>query len=41
MGMMTLIRVLPPEKFDEIMALKARQGDQPPAPAHHHDGGGR
>jgi hypothetical protein len=31
MGMMTLIRVLPPEKFDEIMALKAS----------HHSGGGQ
>jgi FtsP/CotA-like multicopper oxidase with cupredoxin domain len=38
MGMMTLVRVLPSEKFDEIMEMK-RQGvkSKPAAPAHHHE----
>jgi manganese oxidase len=31
-GMMTLIRVLPPDKYEEIMDLKARQRSQEPAP---------
>ena len=41
MGMMTLVRVLPPEKFDEIAKMKAN-GVLPAAPAampgheHHH-----
>ena len=26
MGMMSLIRVLPPEKFEQIMAMKQNQG---------------
>jgi len=40
MGMMTLVRVLPGEKFDEIMDLKRRGVvDKPLPPAeHHHDG---
>jgi manganese oxidase len=39
MGMMTLVRVLPPEKFDEIMDLKKRGAVDKPNPAeeHHHD----
>jgi manganese oxidase len=40
MGMMTLVRVLPPEKFDEIMDLKRRGAVDKPAPAmehHHHE----
>jgi hypothetical protein len=37
MGMMTLVRVLPPEKFDEIMDRKRRGvKSKPPAPEHHH-----
>jgi FtsP/CotA-like multicopper oxidase with cupredoxin domain len=40
MGMMTLVRVLPPEKFEEIMDLKRRgvtgQPAEKPAPEHHH-----
>ena len=30
MGMMTLVRVLPPEKYDEIMALKSKPGEAKP-----------
>ena len=44
MGMMTLVRVLPPDKFDQIMQMKKRAAiDKPPvakpAPPHedHHD----
>jgi manganese oxidase len=41
MGMMTLVRVLPPDKYEEVMA-KVRQGRQekPPQsqPAHKHGG---
>lgn len=38
MGMMTLVRVLPPEKFDEIMDMKRRGvKSKPAAPAHHHE----
>ena len=40
MGMMTLVRVLPDEKFDEIMDMKRRGVVDKPAspPEHHHDG---
>jgi len=35
MGMMSLVRVLPPEKYEEVMArVKAGRTDKPPA--HHH-----
>jgi FtsP/CotA-like multicopper oxidase with cupredoxin domain len=41
MGMMTLVRVLPPEKYDEIMALKQRGFEKKPmekhTPEHHHE----
>ena len=42
MGMMTLVRVLPPDKFDQIMDLKRRglsapPGEQPAPEHHHHD----
>jgi len=30
MGMMTLVRVLPPEKYDEIMALKKQNPEKKP-----------
>lgn len=33
MGMMTLVRVLTPEKYDEIMALIPEESRQPNAPA--------
>jgi manganese oxidase len=37
MGMMTLVRVLRPEKFDEIMELKKRAAvDKPALPSEHH-----
>jgi len=36
MGMMTLVRVLPPEKYDEIMDLKRRGVIDQPAPSEHH-----
>jgi manganese oxidase len=38
MGMMTLVRVLPDEKFDEIMDMKRRgvKTKLPTAPEHHH-----
>ncbi len=36
MGMMTLVRVLPPDKYDEIMALKAQQSGAAPAPRPSH-----
>jgi hypothetical protein len=46
MGMMTLVRVLPPEKFDRMMAL-IREGKHEPGPkwpakpeAHQHKHGG-
>ena len=37
-GMMNLIRVLPPEKYEEVMK-RVREGrtEKPPAPAHKHD----
>ncbi len=41
MGMMTLVRVLPVEKFDEIMQMKNRGTIDKPEPQpehHHHDG---
>ena len=41
MGMMSLVRVLPPEKYDEIMSLKQRglpkKPAEKPASEHHHD----
>jgi FtsP/CotA-like multicopper oxidase with cupredoxin domain len=39
MGMMTLVRVLPDEKFDEILAMKKRGApdNSTPPPAHHQD----
>jgi manganese oxidase len=39
MGMMTLVRVLPDEKFDEIIAMKKRGTTDQPAPSteHHHE----
>jgi FtsP/CotA-like multicopper oxidase with cupredoxin domain len=41
MGMMTLVRVLPPEKFDEIMDMKRRgvtdKSEAAPAAEHHHE----
>jgi hypothetical protein len=41
MGMMTLVRVLPPDKYEEVMA-KIREGrrEKPPQapPAHKHGG---
>jgi manganese oxidase len=39
MGMMTLVRVLPAEKFDEIMDMKRHGKIEKPAevPEHHHD----
>jgi manganese oxidase len=36
MGMMSLIRVLPPEKFDEIAALRAQQPAGQAVEQHHH-----
>jgi hypothetical protein len=33
MGMMTTVRVLEPEMFDRIMAMKAAQGGEPEASA--------
>ena len=41
MGMMTLVRVLPSEKYDEIMALKQRRSEQNPMEKHaaEHDHG--
>jgi FtsP/CotA-like multicopper oxidase with cupredoxin domain len=47
MGMMTLLRVLPPDRYDEIQELKRRQADEekkamePFATAHHGTGGDR
>jgi hypothetical protein len=38
MGMMTLVRVLPPDLYDRIMAMKAGQAPQQPPPAHHPHG---
>jgi hypothetical protein len=39
MGMMTLVRVLPDEKCNEIMDMKRREivGKPAPPPEHHHD----
>ncbi len=42
MGMMTLVRVVKPELYDQIMALKAKQPKRPAtAPAHEHKHGGQ
>ncbi len=43
MGMMTLVRVLEPEMYDRILALKAEAVEPPPASGHegHSHGGGR
>ena len=38
MGMMTLVRVLPPEKFDEIMAMKQTPSEKKPPQKHDHPG---
>jgi len=38
MGMMTLVRVLPPEQYDEIMAMKQQPNIKPPAQKHQHPG---
>ena len=37
MGMMTLVRVLPPERYDEIMAMKQMPGEKKPPPQHQHE----
>lgn len=43
MGMMTLIRVLPPDLYDKIQALRAQKSGQPkeqkPSEGHHHHAG--
>lgn len=39
MGMMTLVRVLPPDKYDEIMAMKQKPGEKKPLQKHEHPGG--
>jgi hypothetical protein len=36
MGMMALVRVVPSELYDKIMALKARGESQPPQEPEHH-----
>lgn len=40
MGMMTLVRVLPEDKYNDIMArIKAGKVEKPAAPAHEHKRG--
>jgi Putative multicopper oxidases len=36
MGMMTLVRILPPDQYDQIMAMKQKPGAKDPAPKHEH-----
>ena len=36
MGMMTLVRVLPPELYDEIIAMKSKEPEAKPAGQHKH-----
>ncbi|MCL5289404.1 MAG: copper oxidase [Acidobacteria bacterium] len=38
MGMMTLVRVLPPEKYDKVMAMKQRPSEKKPSRNHGHPG---
>lgn len=39
MGMMTLVRVLSPDKYDEIMAMKQKPGEKKPPQKHEHPAG--
>ena len=40
MGMMTVVRVLPPDRYDAIMArVRSGEGHAPAAPHSHHEGG--
>jgi len=41
MGMMTLVRVLPPDKYDEIMAMKQMPGEKKPPQPHKHEHPGK
>ena len=38
MGMMTLVRVLAPDKYDEIVAIKQKPGEKKPPQKHEHPG---